>query len=237
MKNNIYKKIYKKNFSIILFLFVVLLIGMTTVYRYYKTYNLSKIEKEKVSKLKISFQDNDESFDNICDNDNQKIDEEFNNNTYKKVSNNNSKDNLPTTRDIDNDNSEDADCIIEIPEINLSKIVYTGNNRDAHLSNYELITAAPDMHYKSGGNYIICGHASRLYGHSLNRLKEVHKGTLIQIWANKSLDEFEVNKVYFENMDNTSKYCKQTSVNEITIVSCAKYVSVNSYIVIKATKK
>ena len=36
--------------------------------------------------------------------------------------------------------------------------------------NLFLITADAHMRYKNGGNYIICGHASKLYGHSLNRL-------------------------------------------------------------------
>ena len=129
------------------------------------------------------------------------------------------------------------DCIIEIPDIELSKIVYTGKDREKKLDNYDLITAAPDMKFTNGGNYIICGHASRLYGHSLNRLKEVHKDTLIQIWANNEVKDFKVNKVYYENMDNTNKYCKQTDKNEITIISCAKYISQESYIIIKAIPK
>ena len=130
-----------------------------------------------------------------------------------------------------------GDCILIIPDISLEKIVYTGNNREQHLENYELITASPDMKYINGGNYIICGHASRLYGHSLNRLKEVKKGTKIQIQTKDKTDEYIINKVTYENMNQTSQYCKQTIENTVTIISCAKYISKESYIVIYAEKK
>ena len=130
-----------------------------------------------------------------------------------------------------------GDCILMIPDINLEKIVYTGKNREEHLKNYELITASENMKYTNGGNYIICGHASRLYGHSLNRLKEVKKGTKIQIQTKDKKEEYIVNEVTYENMNKTSEYCNQTMNNTLTIISCAKYVSEESYIVIHAKRK
>ena len=129
---------------------------------------------------------------------------------------------------------DDSDCIIEIPAINLSKIVYTGKNRENHLNNYELVTAASDMKYSNGGNYIICGHASRLYGHSLNRLKELNKGIDIYIISGNKKEKYIINKVYYIDMNKTDEYCKQTNSKELTIISCAKYISKESYIVIKA---
>ncbi|MGN0153766.1 MAG: sortase domain-bontaining protein [Lachnospiraceae bacterium] len=131
----------------------------------------------------------------------------------------------------------DKDCIITIPDINLEKIVYTGSQREEYLKDYGLITANPDMRYKNGGNYIICGHASRLYGHSLNRLHEIKKGSLIQIQTEYNIDQYIVNEVYYENMNNTSRYCNQTNDRTITIISCAKNVSRESYIVVHATLK
>ncbi len=130
-----------------------------------------------------------------------------------------------------------GDCILFIPTINLEKIVYTGSNRMEHLNQYELTTAADNMQYKNGGNYIICGHASRLYGHSLNRIKEVKEGNLLYIQTKSRLDEYIVKKVFFADMNQTSKYCNQTSRKTITILSCAKYISKDSYIVIQAELK
>lgn len=130
-----------------------------------------------------------------------------------------------------------GDCILFIPEIHLEKIVYTGIKRTEHLKQYELITAADNMQYKNGGNYIICGHASRLYGHSLNRIREVKEGNLLYIQTKSQLDEYIIKKVFFADMNNTSKYCNQTSQKTVTILSCAKYISKNSYIVIQAELK
>lgn len=130
-----------------------------------------------------------------------------------------------------------GDCILFIPAINLEKIVYTGSKRMEHLNQYELTTAADNMQYKNGGNYIICGHASRLYGHSLNRIKEVKEGNLLYIQTKSRLDEYIVKKVFFADMNQTSKYCNQTSHKTITILSCAKYISKDSYIVIQAELK
>ena len=125
------------------------------------------------------------------------------------------------------------DCIVSIPIISLEKIVYTGSLRESHLEQYDLITAADDMKYSNGGNYIICGHYSQLYGHSLNRLKELNKGDFVYINSNGTLHKYTVYSKEFETMTETSTYCVQTEQRELTIISCAKYVGVDKYIVIK----
>lgn len=130
-----------------------------------------------------------------------------------------------------------GDSILFIPDINLEKIVYTGAERMEHLNQYKLITATDNMQYKNGGNYIICGHASRLYGHSLNRLGEIEEGNLIYIQTRDHIDEYIVKKVFYENMNKTSEYCNQTDERTLTIISCAKYISKESYIVIQAKLK
>ncbi len=133
--------------------------------------------------------------------------------------------------------NQSEDCILSIPDINLEKIVYTGGERDLHLKNYELITADAHMRYKNGGNYIICGHASKLYGHSLNRLQEVKKDSIIEIITKSKTEQYIVYKVNYENMYETSRYCNQTKEKTITIISCAKNISKESYIVIHAKIK
>jgi LPXTG-site transpeptidase (sortase) family protein len=126
------------------------------------------------------------------------------------------------------------DCIIRIPSIDLEKIVYTGTDRISHLDQYELITASEDMQYINGGNYIICGHASRLYGHSLNRIKELETGDVIYIDTQKGTDTYTVQKIFFANRYKCSEYFTQSQKPALTIISCARYVSDNSYIIVQA---
>lgn len=131
---------------------------------------------------------------------------------------------------------KDEDCILYIDEIDFAKIVYTGTERMSHLSQYDLVTATDDMRYSNGGNYIVCGHSSRLYGHSLNRLKEVQPGYHIRIRTDNDEIKYIVDNVIYENMNNTDTYCQQSNYDEITIISCAKYVSPNHYIVVHGIK-
>lgn len=125
------------------------------------------------------------------------------------------------------------DCIIKIPCIDLEKIVYTGNEREIQLQNYFLITAAEDMTYSNGGNYIICGHDSQLYGHSLNRLDEIQIGEQVFIYWENEIHEYRTFSKKYESMTNTSSFCKQTEKRELTIISCAKHIGSDQYIVIR----
>lgn len=132
------------------------------------------------------------------------------------------------------DPNNDVDCIISIPDIDLLKNVYTGSKRNTYLEQYNLITATDDMEFANGGNYIICGHSSRLYGHSLNRIKEIKKKALIYILYNNKKYTYSVKRIYFDHKDNINTYFNQTENPQITIVSCAKYFSEDGYIIIQA---
>ena len=132
------------------------------------------------------------------------------------------------------DSNNDVDCIISIPDIDLLKNVYTGSKRNTYLEQYNLITATDDMKFENGGNYIICGHSSRLYGHSLNRIKEIEKKALIYILYNNKKYTYSVKRIYYDHKNNISTYFDQTDNPQITIVSCAKYFSEDGYIIIQA---
>lgn len=125
------------------------------------------------------------------------------------------------------------DSIMSIPSISLEKIVYTGDLREERLEQYDLITAAKDMTYLNGGNYIVCGHYSQVYGHSLNRLKELKKGDYVYINSNNILHKYKVYSKTYETMTDTSSFCTQTEQRELTIISCARYIGADQYIVIK----
>ena len=225
---------------IISLIFIILLFDYS--YKIKLIYNMETKEKQNVDNLKTQYNETlDKSENENCNNnyhsdkfstyEEEKKDNKYNEGLINKNITSSYNDDKTKIKE------ESADCIIDIPDIDLSKIVYTGMSREKHLDNYELITAAPDMKFINGGNYIICGHASRLYGHSLNRLGELHKDSLIQIWCDNKVIDYIVKDVYFENMNDTDKYCKQTTQKEITIISCAKYISKESYIIIKAIPK
>lgn len=233
------KKKYRKNKK--LYYSILFGIALTVIYMlpYYDIYRKEAAEKERIDQLtqlqfdeavQKDFQDNNSKYYKFKSNNNNGINPDYGNTFHKGICD--QKNNAPKNPESD----WYGDCILIIPDIDLEKIVYTGKNREQHLENYELITASENMKYKNGGNYIICGHASKLYGHSLNRLKEVKKGTKIQIRTKEKNEEYIVNQVTYENMNQTSKYCNQTQNNTLTIISCAKYISKESYIVIHAKK-
>ena len=243
---NAHKKSINIFFIIIIVMIFIILIFIYS-FKISHIHNIEIQEKQNVESIKNKYH---ETIDKSVKHDNnnyytdkntifnpineEKYDRDESENNVNIMNNNNTSN---YNDDKENIKKKSADCIIEIPDIDLSKIVYTGMSREKHLDNYELVTATPDMKFSNGGNYIICGHASRLYGHSLNRLGEVHKDSLIQIWCNDKVVDYIVKDVYYENMNNTDKYCKQTTQKEITIISCAKYISKESYIVIKAIPK
>ena len=226
------RRIYKQWARSIIVLCVVLIITLVYLYNFLKIYDYEQSEKEQIDLIISQYvnEDVDNVMDHIISNSDKAIilpesSTETSNETEQKI-----QEKSDTRKDV----KWLGDCILEIPDIDLKKIVYTGEEREKHLENYELITAASDMYYKSGGNYIICGHASRLYGHSLNRLKEIKKGMDIYIQTKEQKDHYIVKKVSYQSMNETSNYCKQSDQKVITIISCAKYISEHSYIVIEA---
>lgn len=128
---------------------------------------------------------------------------------------------------------KDADCIIYIPSIELEKIVYNGADRYKYLEEYKLVTATENMKYNYGRNYVICGHSSQLYGHSLNRIKDVSVNDTVYIMQESNVDQYKVSSITYEEMEDTNRFCEQNDNRQITILSCAKYMGKNKYIVIK----
>lgn len=154
------------------------------------------------------------------------------NKDYKNDEQYNKNDNLTNLNE--NDLNE-VDSILHIPKINLNKFVYNGSRRKKHLDSYQLITATNDMKFKNGGNYIICGHTSRIYGYSLNRLKELDiNDQIIMIDKNFIQTKYNIVSVDYINMFESNQYAKQSKNNIITIISCAKIKSKDYYIVVKA---
>ena len=218
------------------------------IHSYIKVYNAEQQEIKQIDAILLDwtkqlnntettlfYEGNNDDSNNIKDN----LDE-YNKGVqerYNEYSDMNDVDKVNDTSAIDSNNkSKDldvADCILIIPSIDLKKYVYTGKQREVHLEQYELITATDDMKYQNGGNYIICGHYSKLYGHSLNRLKEITRSDDVIIWKNNKKTKYKVSSITYVNMNNTEQYCKQSKEQQITIISCAKYEGANKYIVVK----
>ena len=152
---------------------------------------------------------------------------------YDRTYNNNHKINS----DIQIKNKKSMDCIISIPDIDLKKIVYTGVHREKELASYNLITASDDMTYENGGNYIICGHNSRAYGHSLNRIDELEIGDVIFIYHNNNCYEYNVCSIDYYNMHQISSYLQQSNIKELTILTCSKNKNKEDYIIVKCQYK
>lgn len=213
-------------------LLVLLILGVIVVYRYIPIYQTELYEKNTIGSII------DDNFEFDRTNHKKKTEHNHITSIISNQDYNESKETNHQNKTNTKQLNSDIDCIVKIPEIDLEKFVYTGKNRETHLDNYEFVTACSDMQYCKGGNYVICGHASRLYGHSLNRIKELKKGMGIYIYTlDGKMDEYNVYKIYYESMNKTNAYCKQSTEQIITIISCARYVSEDSYIIIKAKKK
>lgn len=202
-------------------------------YLYYSIYALECNEKQNVDNIIHSIVIEENKRDDPYNEQRNAIETMEENNIADNISHNDVvSDKSVTAIDIA-ETPEDLDCIIQIPAIELKKIVYTGVNREEHLKQYELVTASEDMRYVNGMNYIICGHSSRIYGHSLNRLRELKVGDKVIIWNNGMEKQYHIESISYEYMNNTIEFCKQTESRQITIISCAKYVADDTYIVIR----
>ena len=225
-----------KLLKITLILFIIIVLSIIRLYQNYNYIYINELtEQNNINHFKQQY-----------------IENPGNNSVYKSqihiINNNSTKETYmsesSSTRDCYNISHYKAeekvfigDCIVEIPKIQLQKIVYSGTNRESHLKNYELVTATNDMTYNNGGNYIICGHASQLYGHSLNRLQELQLGDEIIIYTPNTKDIYTIHSIDYIEQHNTSLYCNQTQEPIVTLLSCAKNISEQSYIVIKAIKQ
>lgn len=206
----------------VLGIFVIIIILSYYLFSYNKVYTGEMVEHVYIDS--ILKQD-----DNVFQSDYDKYDSPL-----EKGNEKNTPDNFITEK---NTTEWKGDCILIIPDISLKKIVYNGVNREKHLEQYKLVTATDNMKYQNGGNYIICGHASNLYGHSLNRINEIKRDMILYIKTQDNLDEYIVSDVSYKNMKYTSEYCNQTDEPTITIISCAKYISKESYIIIHAKQR
>jgi len=221
---------------------IIIVFCLVIYYAYICVRVLVREEQEKITIQKLIFDENEEDEFDWSDEYISDWNNEYQRDKKEKYPLLNQNDSSQYITDVDASTSEQKDyrnydCILSIPKIDLMKYVYSGKNRMKRLENYELITASEDMYYKNGGNYIICGHASQLYGHSFNRLNELNIGDIVYVWYNESREEYIIKSITYNNMNYSNEYCNQTQKNELTILSCAKHVGPNEYIIIKCMKQ
>ncbi len=211
-------------------LFIIVIICVYYIHSYIKVYNDEQQEIQEIDNMLFDWHNHVKNSETASQFDNYKLVHNLNEDKSDECVKENT-DNADRKSD---DQEEDmADCVLIIPSIDLKKYVYSGKQRETHLEQYELVTATDDMKYMNGGNYIICGHYSKLYGHSLNRLKDISELDEVIIWHNDKQTKYKVSSVSYMNMNNTSQYCNQSNNRQITILSCAKYEGKNKYIVVR----
>ncbi len=115
---------------------------------------------------------------------------------------------VPTASEADNGTSEQEcrtdcdysgtiDCVLDIPVIDMQRIVITGGDMDYNLARHLFVTMSQNMRYGSC-SYIIGGHQSFIYGYSMNRLEELKVGDYIYITKDGDTDTFIVTETCSE---------------------------------------
>ena len=130
----------------------------------------------------------------------------------------------------------EIDCELVIPSISLDRVVVAGGDLDYNLNRYLLTAGSVDMRYDQGGRYIILGHMSANYGHSLNRLHEVKPGDSLYIRKNDGVcDTYVVQTVETRPQEEIAEYTQQTGERLVTVVTCDSAGYTSNYIVVTAT--
>lgn len=127
------------------------------------------------------------------------------------------------------------DCLLEIPKIDMQRVVITDGDMDYNLDRHLFVTMRQDMWYGSC-SYIIGGHQSFHYGYSMNRLEELQVGDHIYIAKDDAKDIFVVTEVCREQWGiDSGDYGDDP--DRLAIYTCKKQKKrPKPYIVVRAEK-
>lgn len=128
------------------------------------------------------------------------------------------------------------DCLLEIPKIDLCRVVISGGDIKANLSQHYFVAARQSMTYGEGC-YVIFGHQSFTKGKGMNRLDELVVGDLIYISGEDFEDTYEVTEV--------DASCKGEVVgdftadsNHLALYTCKKqWQRPKPYMIVRAVKR
>lgn len=127
------------------------------------------------------------------------------------------------------------DCMLEIPKIDMQRVVITGGDMNYNLDRHLFVTLQNDMVY-GRCSYIIGGHQSFNYGYSMNRLEELEKGDYIYIEKEGGKDTFVVTETCKEQWGiDAGDY--GDAPDKLAIYTCRKQKKrPKPYIVVRAEK-
>ena len=127
------------------------------------------------------------------------------------------------------------DCMLEIPKIDMQRVVITGGDMDYNLARHLFVTMSQDMSYGSC-SYIVGGHQSFNYGYSMNRLEELENGDYIYIEKEGVKDTFIVTETCKEQWGiDAGDYGDDP--DKLAIYTCRKQKKrPKPYIVVRAEK-
>lgn len=128
------------------------------------------------------------------------------------------------------------DCLLEIPKINMCRIVITGGNVKDNLSNHYFTAARSSMSYGEG-SYVIFGHQSFTRNKGMNRIDELVSGDLIYISGEGFQDIYEVTEI-LDSHEGEAVEDFNAGSGHLALYTCKKqHEGPKPYVIIRAVKR
>lgn len=129
----------------------------------------------------------------------------------------------------------EIDCLLEIPQIQLARVVVTAGDREKNLSNHFFVAGKDSMRY-GDGSYVIFGHQSFTRNKGFNRLDELKTGDIIYIAGAGFRDVYRVVEVVAEQWGEAPEDFSQDT-DRLAIYTCKKQKNrPKPYMVVRAKK-
>ena len=128
------------------------------------------------------------------------------------------------------------DCLLEIPKIDMCRVVITGGDIEYNLANHYFAAARQDMTYGDAG-YVIFGHQSFTKGKGMNRLDELVVGDVIYISGEDFKDAYEVTEIVESREGEAiADFCADQ--NHLALYTCKKqHERPKPYMIVRAVRK
>lgn len=129
----------------------------------------------------------------------------------------------------------EIDCLLEIPQIQLSRVVVTAGDREENLSHHFFVAGKETMHY-GDGSYVIFGHQSFTRNKGFNRLDELKEGDVIYIAGEGFRDAYQVVELVAEQWGEAPEDFTEDT-DRLAIYTCKKQKDrPKPYMVVRAKK-
>ncbi len=129
----------------------------------------------------------------------------------------------------------EIDCLLEIPQIDISRVVLTGGDREEKLANHFFVTGKDNMQY-GDGSYVIFGHQSFTRNRGFNRLEELEVGDKLYIVGKGFRDIYQVTEIIQEQWGEAMEDFSEDT-GQLAIYTCKKQRErPKPYFVVRARK-